>query len=90
MSKEGYRDRHYGLRGQTVRVRSRNEKTDRNSWNGMEVPVKITAEHPAFLRGTVMPHRNPYGMGISKPYPITITKHDIYTGEMIINGGSIR
>ena len=90
MIKEGYRDRHYGLTGKTVRVKARNEKTDRNSWYGMEAQVKITAEYPAFLCGLVMPHRNPYGMGVSRPYPITITKHDIYIGEMIINGGSIR
>ena len=32
----------------------------------------------------------PGGWGESTPYRITIHKHDIYSGEMIINGGAIR
>ena len=40
--------------------------------------------------GPRAPHRHPGGFGISQPYRVTINKHDIFTGEMIINGGTIR
>lgn len=87
---EGYKDKHYGLTGQTVRVRQKSWQGSPYPWGKMEVPVKITAEYPRFLCGTVMPHRNPFGLGESIPYPITINKHDVFIGEMIINGGKIR
>ena len=82
--------RRFNLTGQTIKAKLKAGHSDRYPWNGMEVPVKITGEYPTFLVGTVLPHRNPKGWGMSTPYGITIHKHDIYSGEMIINGGAIR
>lgn len=86
---QGYKDRHYGLTGQTVKVKLKKGNSDAYPWEGMEVPVRITAEYPTYLCGTVLPHRNPKGLGSSREYPVTISKHDIFTGEMIVNGGAI-
>ena len=80
----------YGLTGQTVKVKLKAGTSDRYPWNGMEVPVKIVSEYPCFLLGLVLPHRNPKGWGMSAPYQITIHKHDIFIGEMIINGGAVK
>ena len=82
--------KHYGLTGQTVKVKLKNGDSDRYPWQGMTVPVLITGEYENFLVGEVLPHYAPHGFGLSHPYPITICKHDIQIGEMIINGGSIR
>ena len=82
--------KHYGLTGKTVKARYRQENSDCYPWHGMAVPVHITGEYDEFLVGTVLPHQAPNGLGLSRPYPITIDKHDIQTGEMILNGGEIR
>ena len=87
---EGYKDKHYGLTGETVKVKQKSTVGSPLPWEGMEVTVVIIAEYPAFLIGEVLPHRHPGGFGISQPYRVTINKHDIFTGEMIINGGTIR
>lgn len=81
---EGYKDKHYGLVGQIVEARWRNGTHPAYPWKGMKVPVEITAEYPKFLCGTVLPHRSRIGLGISRPYPITICKHDVYLGHMEI------
>ena len=87
---EGYKDKHYGLAGQTVRAKQKNATGSPLPWEGMEVEVTIVAEYPSFLIGVVTPHRHPGGFGTSRPYRVTINKHDIFIGEMIINGGAIR
>ena len=87
---KGYNDRHYGLAGQTVRAKLKDEESRAYPWAGEEVPVLITEERSSYLVGTVLPHRNPFGWDISWPYTITISKHDIYIGEIIINGGKVR
>ena len=80
----------YGLTGTTVKVKLKAGNSDAYPWQGLEVPVKIIGEYPYFLLGLVLPHRAPNGWGESTPYRITLHKHDIYSGEMIINGGAIR
>ena len=87
---KGYKNKHYGLAGQTVRAKQKSPAGSPLPWEGLEVTVRITAEYPAFLVGVVMPHLHPGGFGISHPYCVTINKHDISIGEMIINGGTIR
>ena len=87
---EGYQNKHYGLAGQTVRVKEKSTVGSPYPWGGFEVPVLITAEYPAYLMGTVMPHRNPMGLGISHPYPVTINKFDIHIGNLIVNGGAVK
>ena len=87
---EGYKSKHYGLAGKTVKVKQKTPVGSPLPWDGLEVTVKITDEYPSYLIGEVMPHRHPGGFGISQPYRVTIKKHDIFTGEMIINGGTIR
>lgn len=83
-------DKHYGLTGETVKVKLKQEDSDRYPWQGMAVPVLITGEYENFLVGEVLPHYAPHGFGLSYPYPITLCKHDIQIGEVIINGGAIR
>jgi len=59
------------------------------TWGGVEVPVFVNGEYRKFLDCTVLPHRN-IGGGISRPYPVTIDKFDIFRGVVIINGGAIK
>ena len=80
----------YGLTGETVKVKFKKGDSDAYPWQGVAVPVLITGEYENFLVGMVLPHIAPHGFGLSHPYPVTIDKHDIQIGEMIINGGSIR
>lgn len=83
--------KHYGLAGQTVKVRRKKlGETDAEPWAYGEQNMKIEAEYDCFLVATVLPHRNPEGTGISKPYPATLHKHDIQCGDILINGGAIR
>ena len=79
--------KNYGLTGQTIKVRHKSGHTDAYPWNGIAVPVLITAEYPNFLVGTVLPHHAPMGMGISQPYTVTLDKHDLKVGNLIIEGG---
>lgn len=97
-----YRDKHYGLAGQEIRLRRRKgtateeerlvmiDGLDPYPWGRLEVPVKITAEYPRFLVGTVLIHKGIRGWPTTGEYPITIDKFDIFSGKMIINGGQIR
>lgn len=80
----------YGLTGKTVKVKLKKGNSDTYSWQDTAVPVLIEREYDRFLVGLVLPHYAPKSLGLSRPYRITINKHDIQTGEMIINGGSIR
>lgn len=82
--------KNYGLTGETVMVKLKRGSSDAYPWQGMAVPVLITGEYENFFVGEVLPHYSPNGFGLSHPYPITIDKHDVLIGEMIINGGSIR
>ncbi len=79
----------YGLIGETIKVRFKRGNSDAYPWQGQEVPILITGEYDSFLVGLVLPHYTPHGMGLSHPSPVTIDKHDIKIGEMILNGGAI-
>lgn len=78
---------HYGLAGQTVRVKRRNGESDAYPWGYTIQKMRITMETPYFLVAEVLPHRHPLGFGLSFPYLTTLHKHDIQTGDFIINGG---
>ena len=80
----------YGLTGQTVKARVKAGHTPAYPWFNKTVPVKITAEYPTFLLGVVLTHFAPNPFGPSQEYTVTLDKHDIATGEMILNGGAIR
>ena len=74
------------LVGQTVKATLKDESLKgAYPWEGATVPVKIIGEYPKFFVGTVLPHRNPNGYGESKPYNITIDKHDIKSGRIKIS-----
>ena len=78
---------HYGLTGKTVKAKHKHGDTDAYPWNGIAVPVLITHEYPTFLVGRVLPHQSPKGYKPSRPYNVTIHKHDIQIGVIIIEGG---
>lgn len=78
---------HNGLTGKTINVKHKQGHTDAYPWNGIAVPVLITEEHPNFYVGTVLPHHAPGGFGISQPYNVTLDKHDLKVGNLIIVGG---
>lgn len=80
----------YGLTGKTVKVKHKHGHTDAYPWYNIAVPVLIIEEHPRFLVGTVMPHFAPGGFGKSLPYNVTLDKHDISVGVIIIEGGKTR
>ena len=83
--------KHYGLAGQTVKVRKKRlGETKEDPWAYGEQNMKIEAEYPCFLQATVLPHMNPQGFAPSKPYQTCIHKHDIQSGEVLLNGGAIR
>ena len=75
--------KHYGLTGQTIKVRAREDSQNYSLWGDKQVPVKITGEYPNFLCGTVLPHMDSRSGKESLPYPITIHKHDIILLEVI-------
>ena len=58
-------------------------------WGGLEVPVYVNGEYRKFLDCTVLPHRK-YVRGLSRLYPVTIDKFDIFSGLVIINDGDIK
>lgn len=76
-----------GLKGKTIKVRHKQGHTDEYPWNGIAVPVKVTEEYPNFYVGTVLPHHALGGFGVSTPYTVTLDKHDLKTGILIIEGG---
>ena len=85
--------KNYGLTGKTVKVKHKAGHTDAYPWNGIAVPILITGEYPTFLVGTVLPHHAPKGVGsfgLSRPYTVTLNKHDVAIGVIIIDGGAIR
>lgn len=82
--------KHYGLEGQTIRVKRKSGESDAYPWGYAEQSLRVNKETPYFLSCTVLPHKHPHGFGMSTPYSTTISKHEIQTGEMIINGGAIK
>ena len=76
-----YKD--YGLTGKLIKVRARKGSANYYLWGDEQVPVKINAEYPNFLSGTVLPHMNHESGRVSQPYPITIHKHDIILLDVI-------
>ena len=73
----------YGLTGQTIKVRAREDSTHYFTWGSAQIPVLVTGEYPDFMTGTVLPHINPVTGKESHPYPVTIHKHDIITLDII-------
>ena len=49
----------------------------------------VNGEYRKFLDCTVLPHKN-YVRGLSRLYPVTIDKFDIFSGLVIINDGDIK
>ena len=49
-------------------------------WDEEIIPVKITAEYPNYICGVVLPHVHTGGYGISREYPVTISKIDLVKG----------
>lgn len=51
-------------------------------WKGMRVPVFVKDEYPNFYVCEVLPHRNTNvaSFGDSRPYTVTIDKHDVKSG----------
>ncbi len=82
--------RQYGLTGETVKLKRKAGESDAYPWGYAEQTVKILAEYPLYLIAVILPHRHPRGFGISHPYRVCISKHDLKTGEMLINGGTIK
>ena len=64
------------LVGLTVQVKKVNPFM--TELKGKYIPVTITANYPNFLVGVVQEH------DYSKPYTITIHKHDISTREVVL------
>lgn len=84
--------KHYGFKpGTELRAKSRSAVNETFPWDGQEVPIRIEKEYPCFITATVLPHfhRNG-GLSTSRPYPVTLHKHDIMAGEILLNGGTIK
>ena len=80
----------YGLSGQTITVKRKSEVSDAYPWGYAVQKAKVIGEFPDYLAIEILPHMNPHGLGLSKPYVCCISKHDIRSGEMIINGGNVQ
>ena len=46
----------------------------------LKVPVEILQEYPNYFLVMILPHENPKGFGMSRPYKTTITKNDFQNG----------
>lgn len=60
--------------------------SDYSVWGETYIPIYIEKEYPKFFLCTVLEHKNPSGqnMGISKPYPMTIDKHNLKRKEVLV------
>lgn len=81
--------RHYGLTGKTVKVKQKPSNNPAIFWEYGEQQMQVVLETPYFLSAIVLPHMNPQGFGLSHPYVVTLHKHDIKSGNIILNGGAI-
>lgn len=73
----------------TLKARHKYGQTDAYPWHGIAVPIQIIEEHPRFFVARVLRHHAPGCFGISVPYNVTLDKHDIEVGIIIIEGGTI-
>lgn len=48
------------------------------------LPIRILKEFRDFFTCEVLPHKNPRGCMMSKPYRITLDKHDVATGVALV------
>lgn len=70
--------KHYGITGEVVKIKVKDATFERVPVQGLTIPVRIEAEYPKFLIGTVLPHYNPSGLGKSHEWPITIDKWKLF------------
>lgn len=71
--------------GQEVMVALKDHSQDKAyPWDGKAVPVKIIGEYEFFWLATVLPHRNPNGLAMSRPYNVTLSKQYIKEGAFVI------
>lgn len=59
-----------------------NDSPDTSVWRDVWVPVVILKKYPKWMLVEVQPHKNPNGMGISKPYRIGINQMALKFGEI--------
>lgn len=76
--------RTYDITGKVVKLTVRDDTFSVIPIQNLPIPVKIVAEYPKFLCGIVLPHQNPGGIFKSKPYPITIHKHKLYSKTILM------
>ena len=54
---------------------------------GISTHIKVISDCGSFIVATVLPHKNPKGMGLSTPYNITLDKVEIDNGTyMVVEG----
>ena len=70
--------------GTMLRAKFKNNP-DNYIFGNVFLPLKITAEYPNWFLCEVQPHVNPVNSwGISKPYPMTIHKFSLRSGDVVI------
>lgn len=79
--------KYLGLEGERMYIKYKEDYNntpleDPTTWFGFWIPVFVEKEYKKFLLCEVLEHRNPNpgSVGMSKPYRITLNKHDIATG----------
>ena len=81
--------KYLGLEGEQLLIKFRYDKNnsplpDLSTWTGFWIPVFVEKEYPKFLVCEVLEHKNPAGQRKSKPYRITLHKHDMARGLITI------
>ena len=54
---------------------------DNKVWNEW-IPIEIIKEYKYFYTVRVPPHQRREGLGMSRPYPLTLDKFDLRTGAV--------
>ncbi len=77
--------------GNKLEVNFKRTNPDSEIFNDVYIPVKIIKEYADWFLCEVLPHKNPVrSYGASRPYMMTIHKHELKCGDVIAKRGEMR
>lgn len=72
----------FNLEGKTIAINLK-DSLDGKTWNCW-IPAVVLKEYPTWMLCEVLPHMNPEGFAMSKPYKIGLNKMNIQLGNIKI------
>lgn len=72
------------LVGKTVIIRKKSETDNIYPFPQNGQKATVIGNFPRFLLVEILPHQNPRGFNVSRPYRCTVPKHDIVIGEIVL------